>query len=187
MSASLQAHHFGDPQPGGIGGHQRGAVLQARHRREKPRHLVGAQDHRQLPALARVGDALDHRGAAEGDAVEEAQGADRDVEAGPRDAGRGEVDLVGADFLQPEPVGRPVEMAGEFGDRVHVAALRHRRQVAHLHVLDHAAAQRGHLGHWRPPSGLGLDSSNPGQQIHPREHACGSHPDTYLSNVSRCH
>jgi hypothetical protein len=57
------------------------------------------------------------------------------------------VDLIGADFLQPEPVGRPVEVLGEFGDRVHVATLRHRRQVAHLHVLDHAAAQRVHFGH----------------------------------------
>jgi len=109
-----------------------------------------------LPKLARVGNALDHRGAAERDAVEETQRADRDVEAGPRDAGRGEVDLVGADFLQPEPVGRPVEMAGKFGDRVYVAALCHRRQVAHPHVLDHAPAQRGYLGHWRPPSGLVL-------------------------------
>ena len=157
----LQPHHFGYPQPGGIGGHQRGAMLQVRHRRKKPHHLVGTQDHRQLPPLARVGDALDDRGAAERDAVEEAQGADRDVEAGPRDADCGEVDLVGADFRQPEPVGRPVEMAGEFGDRVHVAALRHRRQVAHLHVLDHArrsgfiSAIGGLLQGWS------FDSSNP--------------------------
>ena len=33
----FQPHDFGDPQPGGVGRHQRGAVLQARHRREKPR------------------------------------------------------------------------------------------------------------------------------------------------------
>jgi hypothetical protein len=58
-------------------------MFQARHRRKKPCHLVGAQDHRQLPALARVGDALDHRGAAERNAVEETEGADRDIEAGP--------------------------------------------------------------------------------------------------------
>ena len=152
----FQAYHFRHPEPGGIGRHQCGAVLQARHRREKPRHLIGAQDYRQLPVLARVRDALDHRGAAEGDAVKETQGAHCDVESGPRDADRGEVDLVGSNFLQPEPVGRAVEMAGAFGDRVHVAALCHRRQVAQLHVLDHAAAQWGHLGHWRPPSGLEL-------------------------------
>ena len=93
ISASSQTHHFRYPQPRGVGGHQCGAMLQVRHRREKSHHLLSAQDYRQLPALARVGDALDHRGAAERDAVEEAQGADRDVEAGPREAGRGEVDL----------------------------------------------------------------------------------------------
>jgi hypothetical protein len=37
-----------------------------------------------------------------------------------RGAGRAEVDLMTADFLQPEPVGRAVEMAGEFGDGVRV-------------------------------------------------------------------
>ena len=58
-----------------------------------PAYGVGAQYHRQLPPLARVGDAFDDRGAAERDAVEEAQGANGDVEAGPRDAGRREVDL----------------------------------------------------------------------------------------------
>ena len=86
-----QPHDFRDPQAGGIGRHQRGAMLQARHRREKSHDLVGAQDHRQLLLLTCIGDALkDRRGAAECDAVEEAQGADRDVEAGPRDAGCGE-------------------------------------------------------------------------------------------------
>ncbi len=121
-----QLHDFRDPQAGGVGRHQRGAMLQARHRREKPHDLVSAQDYGQLLLLARIGNALDHRSAAERDAVEEAQGTDRDVEAGPRDAGRSEVDLIGADFLQPEPVGRPVEVLSEFGDRVHIATLRHR-------------------------------------------------------------
>jgi hypothetical protein len=40
-----QPHDFGDPQAGGVGRHQRGAMLQARHRREKSHDLVGAQDH----------------------------------------------------------------------------------------------------------------------------------------------
>jgi hypothetical protein len=143
----FETHHLRDPQPGGIGGHQRDAMLQVRHRREESYHLVGAEDHRQLPALACVRDALDDSGATERDAVKEAQGANRDVETGPRNAGRREVNLISANFRQPEPIGRPIEMPGEFGDCVHVAALRHRRQIAHLHVLDHAATQRGYLGH----------------------------------------
>src|SRR4051812_18743803 len=79
----FQTHYFRYAQPGRIGGHQRGAMLEVRHGREKLHHLLGTQDYRQLPALACIGNALDHCGAAERDAVEEAQGADRDVEAGP--------------------------------------------------------------------------------------------------------
>ena len=155
----FQAHHFRHAEPGGIGGHQRSAMLQARRRREKPDHLLGAQDHRQLPALARVGNALDHYGATERNAVEEAQRANGDIETGPRDAARREMDLVGADFREPQPVGRPVEMAGEFGNGVHVTTLCHRREVADLHVLDHAAAQRAQVSHGQPPvSGWGFNS-----------------------------
>lgn len=79
----LEAYNFRDAEPGGIGRYQCRPVLQVRHGGEEPRQLIGAQDHRQSPRLACVRDALDHRGAAEGDAVEETQGADRDVEAGP--------------------------------------------------------------------------------------------------------
>jgi hypothetical protein len=99
-----QPHDFGDPQAGGVGRHQRGAMLQARHRREKPHDFVGAQDHRQLLLLARVGDALDHRGAPEGDAVEEAQGRNRDIEAGPRRPSGAEVDLIGSYLRQPQEI-----------------------------------------------------------------------------------
>jgi hypothetical protein len=72
------------------------------------------------------------------------------------------VDLIIAHLCQAEPVGRPVEVLSEFGDRVHVTALRHRRQGAHLHVLDHAAAQwRRHRGN----SCQGLQGSNPDRPI----------------------
>ena len=71
----FQAHHLRYAQPSGIGGHQRGAMLEVRHGSEKTQHLLSAQDYRQLPALARIGNALDHLGTAERDAVEEAQGA----------------------------------------------------------------------------------------------------------------
>jgi hypothetical protein len=45
------------------------------------------------------------------------------------------VDLIGSDLRQPQPVRRPVEVLGELRDRVHVATLCCRRQVADLHVL----------------------------------------------------
>ena len=90
----FQVHDLGDSEPGGIGGHQRCSVFQTRHCCQKPGDFLGAQDHRQLPALACIGNSLDHRGAPERDAVKEAQGADRYVKSGPRDANRGEVDLI---------------------------------------------------------------------------------------------
>jgi hypothetical protein len=115
--------HFSREQAGGVGRHQRSAMLQARHRREKPHYFVGAKDHRQLLLLARVGDALDHRGPSQSDAVEEAQCRNRDIEGGPRGARFNELDLVGAHLRQPQPVGRLLEVLSEFGDRVYVAAL----------------------------------------------------------------
>ena len=54
----LEANHLGHPQPGGVGGRQRGAGLQARHRLEKAHDLISAQHHRQLARLAGVGDPL---------------------------------------------------------------------------------------------------------------------------------
>jgi hypothetical protein len=86
-------------------------MLQARDRRQKPHDFVGAQDYRQLPMLARVGNALNHGGASEGDAVEEeAQGANRNVKSGPGGAARRQVDLIGPDLRQPQPIRRPVEV-----------------------------------------------------------------------------
>ena len=73
--------------------------------------------------LARVGDALDHLGAPQGDAVEEAQGRNRDIEAGPRGAGRIEVDLIGPYLCQPQLIWRPVEVPGEFCHGVHASDL----------------------------------------------------------------
>jgi len=123
-----------------------------------------------LPSLVRIRNALDHCGAAERDTVKEAQGADRNIEAGPGRAGGGKVDLIGPDVRQPQPIRRAVEVLGEFSDRVHVTSLRRRRQIAHLHILDHAAAQWIQLGHRRPPVGLELRqlrSCQPGRPVFP--------------------
>lgn len=54
----LQAHRLRGAQSRGIGGRQRHARLQRRHRFEKPRDLIGAQDRRQLARRARIGNPL---------------------------------------------------------------------------------------------------------------------------------
>src|SRR5260370_32063267 len=114
---------------------------------QKSRDLVRAQHYWQMPQLARIGDALDHRRAPERDAVKEAQGADRLVESVPGDAARDEVHLVGADLRQAQPVRRPLKISAELCYRMHVTSLRRWRHISDLHFLNHAATQRAHLGH----------------------------------------
>ena len=55
-----------------------------------------------------------------------------------------QVEQIGPDLRWPELIGRFAEMAGEAGDLLDVDALGVRRQVADLHVLDHATAKRAH-------------------------------------------
>ena len=49
---------LGDPQPGGVGGHEDGAVLEADDGGEEPGDLVGAEDDGELLGLLGAGDAL---------------------------------------------------------------------------------------------------------------------------------
>ena len=88
---------------------------------------------------------------AERHAVEEPQRAHRLVQRRPRNPGRDEMHLEGADVLQAKPVRRSAEMAGKLRHRVHVGSLRGRRQIADRHVLDHAPAKRAQLGHLIAP------------------------------------
>jgi hypothetical protein len=145
--SDLQSDHLRYAEPGGISRRQRHTVLQIRHACQKSRDLVRAQHHWQMPQLSRIGDAFDHRRTPERDAVKEAQGADRLVESIPGDASRDEVHLVGANLRQAQPIRRPLKMLAELGYRMHVTSLRRRRQISDLHVLNHAATQRAHLGH----------------------------------------
>ena len=55
--------------------------------------------------------------------------------------------LEGANILQLQFVGGSPEIAAELRNRADVGSLRRRREIADGHVLDHAAAQRAHLGH----------------------------------------
>jgi len=57
------------------------------------------------------------------------------------------MNLERVNILEPQPVRRPAEMTAELRDRMDVGSLRRRREIADRHVLDHAAAQRAHLGH----------------------------------------
>jgi len=51
---------------------------------------------------------------------------------------------VSADLRWSELIGLSTEMAGDPDDLLDVGALRVRRQIADLHILDQAAAKRAH-------------------------------------------
>lgn len=147
--ADLQADRLGRPQTRRRGRRQRGTGLQARHRLEKAHHFIGVQHHRQLARRARIGDALRDLTVPECDAVEEPQGTDRLVQRRPRNAGRHQMNLKGADVLQTKPVRRPAEVPAELTDRVQIGSLRRRRQITDGHVLGHPPAQRAQRNHRR--------------------------------------
>jgi hypothetical protein len=56
-----------------------------------------------------------------------------------------EVEQVGADVFAAEEVGGTVEVGGEAGDASDVGFDGRRGEVARGHVVDHAAAQGGHV------------------------------------------
>ncbi len=96
----------------------------------------------------RVRNAFRDERLAERDAVEEAQGAHDLIEPRPRNAGRHQVNLEGADVLQCQLVRRPAKISTELQDSADVGSLRRWRQIADCHVLNHATAKRAHLlGH----------------------------------------
>ena len=69
-----QGHDLGDAEPGGVGGHEDGTVLEAGDRLEELSDLVGAQDDGELLLLLGRDDVVHDPFLAEGDAVEEPQG-----------------------------------------------------------------------------------------------------------------
>jgi hypothetical protein len=102
--AVLQCDDLRDAQASRIRRGQRGTALQTRHGFEKMHHLLGTEHHRQLAGLTRIGNPLRHLGARKRDAIEETQRADDLVEARPGYTLGRQMDLVGADVLQAEPV-----------------------------------------------------------------------------------
>ena len=109
--------------------------------------LFAAEHYRQLLRLLGTDDAVECLGSAQRHAEKEPQGARYLVDVRPRPAKPGQVKLVGANLLDPQPIRRTAEETAELGDRVDVGLLGCWREVANRHVVDHAATQRGHLSH----------------------------------------
>ena len=131
----LEARHLRNPQTRRIGGGQCDAGLEVGDRFEKPNDLVAAQHRRQFARLAGVGDPFRDVVLAERHAVKETQRADDLVERGPGNALGGQMNLKGADILQPQTVRGSIKISAELRNRVDVGSLGRRRKIADRHIL----------------------------------------------------
>jgi hypothetical protein len=61
--------------------------------------------------------------------------------------GSNQMHLERSHVLQIKLVRRAAKESAELGDGMYIRSLSRRRQIAHRHVLDHAATQRAHLSH----------------------------------------
>ncbi len=113
---------------------------------EKPADLVAAQyDGEPLRLAAGRNHIVDAPLPLERDLVEEADRGDGNEHGtGRKLPVLAQMDLVGPDIVGAQQLGRLAEMTGELGDLLQIRALGERREVADLHILDHATAKRGH-------------------------------------------
>ena len=113
---------------------------------EKMENFRSAENDRQLLGLPGSRDARFQVPASlEGNIVEEAKGG-----SGDDDRTRSQlalvrqVQLIVTYFFRTQQFRRLTKMAGEQGDMQNIRSLGVRRQVPHLHVLDHALPKEGH-------------------------------------------
>src|SRR3974390_1209752 len=159
--ADLEKNDFRYAQAGGIDRRQRGTTLETWDRLQEADDLVSAQNNRQLLRFACIGDTLGNGVVGECHAIEKAQRADDLVQRRPRYPGRHQMNLERADILQAQMVGGSAKIPTELRYGGKVGSLGRRRQIADRHVLDHAAAKRAGLSHWRNSCLKGWGSENP--------------------------
>ena len=134
-----------EPQPGGVGGHQDGPVLEVSNSLEELDQFIKAQNDRQLFLLLGADNGLDDPIPAQGDAVEELQGAAGLVEIAPGDMTLlHQIEQVRADLLWAQALGRDIVVPSKRGYALDVNLDGMGREIAQGHVLDHATAQRTH-------------------------------------------
>ena len=121
-------------------------MFQVLDRVEKPDDLFRAHhDGKRLGPAAGWDDVIDVPSALQCDVVEKANGGDRHTD---RTGGKffvsGQIELKGSDLGRPQQFWRLTKVARELRDVLQIRALRVRREVADLHVLDHALTKRRH-------------------------------------------
>lgn len=106
---------------------------------EEVLHFVGGEDDGELFFQAGAREVVFVPGHLQGNQVKELDGGDEGVDGLRRElALLAQIELVLTDRFEVELGGVAVEILGEMGDIMDVAALRLGREVAQLHVFDHA-------------------------------------------------
>src|SRR6266404_1018250 len=144
--AGLQANGFGNAQTGGVAGLQDGLVFDVFDATEKMENFGSAENDRQLLGLPGSRDARFQVPASlEGNIVEEAKGGSGDDDRTRRQLSLvRQVQLIVTYLFRTQQFRRFTKVTGEQGDMQNIRGLGVRRQVPHLHVLDHALPKEGH-------------------------------------------
>jgi hypothetical protein len=139
--ADFERHRFGDAEPGTIAGQQDGALFEPVQVVEEMLHLLGGENDGKLFFYAGAREVLLFPGHLQGDQEEKLDSGDEGADAlGGEFPFLAQVELILADGLQVQTLGAEVEVFGELGDIMDIAALGGGREVADAHVFDHALA-----------------------------------------------
>ena len=110
---NLESSHLAHPQPGSISCGQSRPVAQPRHCLQEADDLLAAEHHRQLLRLLGADDPVERLRPTQRHAEEEPQCARHLVDVRPRPAEPGQVKLIGANLLDPQPIRRTAEKTAE--------------------------------------------------------------------------
>lgn len=137
-----QSHHLSGPQAATVRKAEQHAGLEARgHGQQTPR-LILAHHQRDLLRLTDVIDLGSQIQSPQRHAQQELQPSHDAVASANAYTSLGQVQLEAADVIGRGRLGRPLEKCGEPLATADVAPLRARAELARVHILDHALAQR---------------------------------------------
>src|SRR4029453_15295376 len=138
----LQPHHLAGAQAAAIAETEQNTGLEARgHGQQTPR-LILAHHQRDLLRLTDVIDLGSQIQSPQRHAQQELQPSHDAVASANAYTSLGQVQLEAADVIGRGRPGRPLEKCGEPLATADVAPLRARAELARVHILDHALAQR---------------------------------------------
>src|SRR5215831_12219247 len=135
---ALELTELGDPHTRGIEGGEDRAMLEVAWSQQHRLDLVATEDNRELLRLFGIGDIVCHPGTAQGGFIEKAEGThglDKDTLG---DVLLEEMELIGADMLGVETIGRGVEVLSELANVAQIPIDGVGGVVANLHVFEHA-------------------------------------------------